>query len=468
MNYHDFIAGKLTAHQPTGIDCDPSDITPLAKPFQRDVIRWAAKTGRAGMFMDCGLGKTLCELEWARLIWTKNRDSKFLLLCPIAVAWQVLNEVRKFNMDLPARIVRNQDECGTGVNITNYEKLHHFDTRQFLGCILNEGSILKGLGPVAKTLRESFAHTPYRLVETATPAPNDYMELGNHSEFLSVMNSVDMLSMFFVHDGGNTSQWRLRGHARGDFWKWMSSWSVAISRPSDIGHDDEGYDLPPMQMHEHVIDSRPMSGRLFSGGNISGTAIHGEKRASLDGKCELVSGLVRSDGLWTIWVDTNYEADALLKCIPDAIDVRGSDSEDAKAEKLQSFTKGEVRILITKPEIGGFGLNWEHCHQTVYFAGFSFERWYQALRRHWRFGQTKSVQVHMVMSENEQSVMDALRRKSAQAVEMTREMSTNMKSGMMENLHGKRHGKSKYTPSRKLELPRWIATGSGCAPASKW
>lgn len=458
MDYQSFLAGKHVRHQPSGFEISKERICAAAFPFQRDIIQWALRLGRAALFADCGLGKTLMQLEWgSHVAWHTQRP--VLLLCPIAVAEQTLSEHAKFGIQCQCRIVSDQSEVGPGINICNYEKLHKLRAELFGGVILDESSILKAFtGKTRNALVEAFAQTPYRLCCTATPAPNDHDELGNHAEFLGVMQLSVMRATWFTHDGGDTSKWRIRKHGTREFWRWVASWAVCIGKPSDLGYSDEGYALPDLGVSEHVIRQPAAAGALFNTGvRVSATNVHEEKRASLAGKASEIAALVNGDpDQWVIWVDTNYEADAILAAVPDAVEVRGSMPDTVKSERLSSFSRtGGPRVLVTKPEIGGFGLNWQHCHKTTCMASFSFERWYQLIRRFLRFGQKHPVECHLMLGENEQSVRDAMQRKSRDFELMRSEMIEQMREGM---LSGLRHRSSleAYTPTAPMAVPAWM------------
>jgi hypothetical protein len=459
MDYATFLASKHKRPERSGFDVELDEINAAAFDWQKLIIQWAAKCGRAALFLDCGLGKTLCQLEWARLV-SEIGDGDVLLMCPLAVQWQTLREAEKFHVteEIDVAICEKQDDFRRGICITNYEKLHHFDPSKFIGVVLDESSILKAYtGSTKRRLVKSFAETPYKLACTATPAPNDRMELGNHSEFLGVMPSNDMLSRWFINDGGKAGLYRLRKHGERDFWRWMASWSVCMSSPADLGFDAGGFNLPELVTHEHVIDSKAEEGYLFAvPRDISATNVHREKRQYLDERADVVADLVNGDSdCWAVWADTDYEADAITKRIPDAVEVRGSHSERSKQDNLRAFSDGDARVIVTKPEIGGFGLNWQHCHKTTWFAGYSYERFYQAIRRLWRFGQTQDVHVHVVRTVSEGSVVETIERKRRQHDEIQREMAALMSDGMREEL-GFVNQPAKYKPLKYAEVPGWL------------
>ena len=445
LDYSAFIQSKNNRHEPAGFE--PAEVNPAAFDWQAEVIRWACRIGRAALFEDCGLGKTLQQLEWLRQV-VDHTGGPTLLLCPLAVQRQTLREAERFSIQADVRICERQSDVGGGINIANYEKLHLFDAETFSGVALDESSILKAYtGKTKQTLIRAFESTPYKLACTATPAPNDRMELGNHCEFLGVMPSNEMLCRWFINAGDKVGAYRLRRHGEKDFWNWVASWAICMASPADIGFDASGYDLPPLVTHEHVCRSPTRDGWLFNTGvNISATEVHQEKRQSLDERADVVAELVTSDREpWAVWVDTNYEADAICKRIPDAVEVRGSHSAEIKSARLESFSDGSARVIVTKPEIGGFGLNWQHCNRTTWFAGYSYERFYQSIRRLLRFGQLRPVHVHIVRSENEQSIVEEIERKERQHKEMQSEMAALMGDSMRANI-GRRQ-LAKYAPA---------------------
>ena len=457
MSYQDFIASKHRRASDCGIDISEGEINPYAFEFQRAVIKWACKKGRAAIFADCGLGKTLMELAWLDALTKKGEVKRSIILCPIAVANQIIDEAEKFGVNTEIRICESSADVSSGINVTNYEKLHKFDPSDFDAVVLNEASVLKNAqGKVRKQITEAFRHTKYRMSETATPAPNDHMELGTQSEFLGWMQRDVMLANFFIHDGGDTSKWRLRGHANREFWDWVASWAMAITKPSDIGFKDDGYDLPELKIHEHIIQcEQEASGHLFHpGGKVSATNVHKEKRRTIEAKAVEVANLVNGSDLpWVIWCETNYEDEVLRRHVSDAVVIRGNDK--GKAEKLQAFTRGDIKRLITKPKIGGYGMNWQHCNNTIFFASYKFEDWYQVIRRFWRFGQKLPVNAHLMMSEDEIGIANVLKRKQHDFERMASEMAISMRSGMLQSL-GSRQAIADYTPHKQIQLPEWM------------
>lgn len=445
--YAEFLARKQRLDPPTGLAAVP-DLPARLFPFQRDITQWALRRGRAAVFANTGLGKTFIELAWGHAI-SDAAGGNVLLLAPLAVAGQIVREAGKFG--IPARQCAHQGEVEPGITVTNYAKLHHFDLAKFIGVILDESSILKAFdGKTRSLLINRCADVPYRLCATATPAPNDFMELGNHAEFLGVMSLSGMQATFFAHDGGDTSKWRLKGHAEDDFWQWMCSWSVLLRRPSDLGYDDGAYNLPPLTPLEHIIPSpgpvaRTLSERLAA------------RRESIAERVAKAVALTPADRPFVWWCNLNAEAEALAAALPGAVEVRGSDKEEDKERKIKAFSAGETRLLITKPSICGFGMNWQHCADTG-FVGLndSFEQVYQATRRFWRFGQQKPVTVHFVAAETEGAVLENLRRKEADAERMAAAMVANMADLSSEIIHGAARDTDSYAPTLPIQIPNWL------------
>ena len=456
--YQDFLARKRMVDPATGLLMVPL-LHPAMFEFQRDITSWALRRGRAALFAGTGLGKSLMELAWADAV-HKETGRDILHLAPLAVSAQLEREARKFN--IPARLARFSDEVGPGTNITNYQKIEHFDLSRFGGVILDESSILKSVdGHYRTKLIEACAQIPYRLAATATPAPNDFMELGNHAEFLGVMSYTDMLATFFTHDGGDTQKWRLKGHAENEFWKWMASWAVMIRKPSDLGYSNDGYDLPPLLQHQHLVqaDYAPSldTGLLFP---MEASTMQERLAARRDTVAERVALAVQmtpTDRPFVWWCNLNSESEMLAKRIPGAVETKGSDPDDVKERKLIDFSEGRTRVLVTKPSVAGFGMNWQHCADTG-FVGLndSFEQVFQSIRRFWRFGQTKPVNVHFIAAETEGAVVANLRRKEADADRMAASMVLHMADMSAEAVHGTIRVVPDYNPTQPMELPAFL------------
>ena len=424
MDYDNYIKSKAKRSQSFGFDPLPI-IAPLFD-WQSHIVRWAVSQGRCALFEDCGLGKTAQQLEWASQIQRKTRGS-VLILTPLAVANQTCLEAEKFGIDAN-QAASDADITNPGIWITNYEKLVHFDCSQFAGVVLDESSILKAFtGKTRMELTSAFSETPYRLCCTATPSPNDYTELGQHADFLGICSPAQMLATFFVNDTFNTGDWRLKRHAEPEFWKWLASWAACVSKPSDIGFKNDGYDLPALKMQTILVDSDESidTGEdLFRIATLSATTMHREMRITSPARCNAVAALVNSSNEpWIVWCNTNDEADGLIKQITDAVEVRGSDSSEKKQRLLSDFSEGRARVIITKPSIAGFGLNWQHC-RNVAFVGlsYSFEDFYQALRRSYRFGQKQQVNGYIVQAKTEGAILRSIERK----IEQHKQMQSNM------------------------------------------
>lgn len=424
--YEEFIASKRVVVEPAGFEIRDGDIHQLLFPFQRDIVRWAVGRGRAAIFADCGLGKTLQQLEWARHV-AEYTGGNVLILAPLAVAAQTAREGERIGVGVT--VCRTADDLQPGINITNYERLHHFDNAGFTGIVLDESSILKSFNGAFRQALTAFAEPiTYRLACTATPAPNDLIEITNHAEFLNIMGGKEIIALFFTQDGNTTHKWRLKGHAKDDFWRWMASWSVAIRKPSDIGHADEGFELPPLHMHQHVVRSDVTAGALMP---LEAIALQDRQRARRESIADRVARtaelVASSDEQWIVWCDLNAESDALRKAIPGSVEVRGSDSPEHKEQSILAFAAGEIRVLVTKPSIAGFGVNWQGCHNMA-FVGLSdsYEQQYQAIRRCYRFGQTEPVQVHVITAQAEGAVVANIQRKEAQATQMMDEIVKHM------------------------------------------
>ena len=424
MNYDQFIDSKSKTAPSCGFEPKPI-IAPLFD-WQKHVVNWAIRQGRAALFEDCGLGKTAQQLEWARQV-CEHTSGSVLILTPLAVAHQTAHEAEKFG--IKATVAESQsDVIEPGIYITNYEKLEHFSPEEFAGVVLDESSILKNFtGKTRIALTSAFSRTPYRLCCTATPSPNDYTELGQHAAFLGVCSPAQMLATFFINDTFNTGDWRLKKHAEGEFWKWLASWAACISKPSDIGFSDEGYILPALNISTEIVDvdDRASNGEdLFKHVTLSATTMHSEMRETSENRAMHVADLVNaSSEPWIVWCNTNDEADWLVKFIPDAVEVRGSETPSSKEKKIDSFTDGESRVIISKTSICGFGLNWQHC-RNVAFVGlsYSFEDFYQALRRSYRFGQSRQVNAYIVQAKTEGAILQNINRKIEQHKNMQEKM----------------------------------------------
>ena len=442
MEYQDFLISKRIKFQSRGIEIDKKLINSILFPFQAELVAWALRKGRSAIFADTGLGKTFMQVEWARLIGVKT-----LIVAPLSVAKQTCREASK--LDVQVSYVRNQSQANNipgNIFTTNYEMVDKFDASKFGAVVLDESSILKSLdGKTKQKLIDMFSETPYRLCCTATPAPNDISEIANHSEFLGIMTRAEMLASFFVHDDEG---WRLRGHAASAFYSWMASWGMSIKKPSDLGYDDNGFILPPLNVSSIITETGyvPEGQLLFTGlQGIQDRA--GVRKSTVEPKAreiiQLVSG---SDDQWIIWCGLNDESKLITKSLEDAVEVQGSDSLDYKIEVLESFQKEEIRILVTKTKIAGFGMNFQNCHNMVFMGlSDSWEGYYQAVRRCYRFGQEHPVNVYIVLGDVEQEILSNIREKETQANKMSDELIKNIQKYELEEIKNMKADEWEYS-----------------------
>ena len=462
MNYDEFLHSKQRIPPACGFDRQKEKMNPMMFEWQKDITRWALRKGRAALFEDCGNGKTIQQLEFCRAV-SEYIGKPSLIVAPLTVGEQTKREADKFGYT--ATLCRTQKDVQQGINITNYEMLEHFDPDSFGGVVLDESSILKNcMGKVRTQIIEMFPNVPYRLSCTATPSPNDYMELGNQVEFLGIMSRTEMLATYFTHDGSDTSKWRLKGHAEERFWEWVATWSVVLTCPGDLGYPNDGYILPDLVMHEHLVDvSTSMDDGLFGWVAQTLTERRDARRMSLRERCAKAAEIVSfdPDEQWVIWCDLNDESELLTSLISGAIEVRGSDKPDDKAKSLRGFADGSVRYLVTKPSIAGFGMNWQNCHNMI-FVGLSdsYEAMYQAIRRCYRFGQKFPVNVHIVTSAAEGAVKANIERKEAQAEIMKKNMVQHTKEILEQDIRGTVRIVIPYNPQVDMLIPEWLRSAS--------
>ena len=462
MNYDEFLHSKQRIPPACGFDRPKEKMNPMMFEWQKDITRWALRKGRAALFEDCGNGKTIQQLEFCQAV-SEYTGKPSLIVAPLTVGEQTKREADKFGYT--ATLCRTQKDVQQGINITNYEMLEHFDPDSFGGVVLDESSILKNcMGKVRTQIIEMFRNVPYRLSCTATPSPNDYMELGNQVEFLGIMSRTEMLATYFTHDGSDTSKWRLKGHAEERFWEWVATWAVVLTCPGDLGYPNDGYILPDLVMHEHLVDvSTSMDDGLFGWVAQTLTERRDARRMSLRERCAKAAEIVSfdPDEQWVIWCDLNDESELLTSLISGAIEVRGSDKPDDKAKSLRGFADGSVRYLVTKPSIAGFGMNWQNCHNMI-FVGLSdsYEAMYQAIRRCYRFGQKFPVNVHIVTSAAEGSVKANIERKEAQAEFMKKNMVQHTKEILEQDIRGAVRIVIPYNPQVDMLIPEWLRSAS--------
>lgn len=446
-SYNDFLGGKH--HVALDVGFDPVWMPDFLFDWQRTLVGWAMRKGRAALFEDCGLGKTPQQLVWAENV-VRHTNRPVLILTPLAVGAQTIREAAKFGIEA-VRCHDGQTRPGARIVVTNYERLHHFQPDNFAGVVCDESSILKNYAGVTRqAITDFMAGHRYRLLCTATAAPNDYIEIGTSSEALGVKKRVEMLAEFYVHDGGDTSKWRIKRHAERLFWQWVCSWARCVRRPSDMGYPDGDFILPAKTIRNHIVTcDYPLDGFLFTVPAMTLTDQRAERRKTLAKRCEMVADLVSRTGKPAVcWCHLNAEGEMLEKLIPDAVQVKGSDSDDHKEDALASFASGDLRVLVTKPSIAGFGMNWQHCAHQTFFPSHSFEEWYQAVRRSWRFGQKNPVVIDVVSSEGESAVIDNLTRKADAAEAMfeavVREMGIEIKR------------EARQDAAQKMEVPSWL------------
>lgn len=435
--YNEFLEMKKTQRIESGFAVEDADLNPALFDFQKYCVKRALAVGKFALFEDCGLGKTIQQLEWAQKVF-EHTDQPVLILAPLAVISQTIKEGEKFGykvMDYDEMKPNNLDECG--IFITNYDNLPNVEVSCFGDIVLDESSILKNFQGKTRTyIIEQFKRTPYKLACTATPSPNDTTEICNHAEFLDVMSRSEMLAMYFVHDGGSTSDWRLKGHAKQSFWDFVSMWAVMLNKPSDIGFDDKGYDLPPLNVIQDIVETpKRDNGMLFNTSAVSATEFHKELRLTYKIRLDRVAEMVkaRPDENFIIWIGHDDEGKYLRSLLPEAIEVKGSDSREYKKEKLLGFGNGDFRILITKLKIAQFGLNYQNCHNQIYASlDFSFEATYQGIRRSYRFGQKEAVNIYLITTDTMQNVKDSFDAKQKAFNEMqsamTEAMNRNIKN----------------------------------------
>lgn len=455
LSYDEFLTRKEVKAPIAGM-VDTPDIASHLFAHQRDVTEFLLRAGRGAAFLDTGMGKTAVELEYGRQV-VESENKPVLLLAPLAVGKQHEREAARFDTD--AKVIRDPSEIdGARIYITNYERLHLFDRHDFCGLILDESSIVKSFtGKTTRALMDFGQDMRWRLAATATPAPNDHMELGQHSQFLGAMDSSEMLSRWFIADQTEMGRYRLKRYGVKPFWSWVASWARCVGKPSDLGYSDEGFDLPPLNIHRHVVDTdltAGAEGMLFRIPDTSATAIHKEKRLTAADRAAKIAELVNAepDEPWMVWVETDYDADAIMALLPDAVEVRGSMKAEVKEERLDAFTRGQIRILVSKPSIAGFGLNWQHCARTAFVGlSFSYEMFYQAVRRFYRFGQKRPVECHIAMAETETSIWQTIQRKKDDHEAMKREMFQAMRREVLHSTV-----KHAYQPRMKASLPAWL------------
>jgi hypothetical protein len=462
--YDAFLAAKVVSAPPVGFDPTRERYPEQIKAFQADVVSWACRRGKAALFEGTGLGKSLQELTWSREVYEET-GKPVLNLTGLAIAEQTVLEAEKFDIDGVA-YAASQDEVKTPIPVTNYDRLHLFDPSKYGGVVLDESSILKAADGATRAALMVFCRDiPYVLPATATPAPNDWTELGQHSELLGVMSAKEMLATYFVHDGSNRAHggdgWRLKRHAEADFWAWLASWAVMIRRPQDLGYDEVGYDLPPLHRHQVTVpDLTPPASGFFhvDAGTLQERLA--AKRDSIPQRVGAISEIARAERgqPWVYWCHLNDEADAMTAAIPGAVQLSGADDRETKKAKLLAFSRGEIQDFVTKPKIAAWGLNWQFCRRFACVGlNDSYEQLYQLTRRFWRFGQIAEVHGYFAASEREGAVVRNLDRKERDYEASLDAMAVHMRDLNRAAIRGGRVANTDYSPTQPMELPAWLA-----------
>ncbi len=464
MDYKEYLKSKVLRDVPTGIkDISQIELNNNLFDYQKDIVKWSLKRGRSCVWASCGCGKTNIELEWSKHV-NKYTNKPVLIFAPLAVSEQTAkDEAPKFGYDV--KIVSEQNEIINGINITNYEKMEKFDFSNIGGIVLDESSILKSVsGKTRNFMLEKCVNIPFRLACSATPAPNDFMELGNHAEFVGAMKYNEMLSMFFVHDGGETQKWRLKGHARGEFFKWIASWAVIMRKPSDLGYSDDNFILPKLNIHEVIVKTEAIGDYLIP--MVASTLQDRQeaRRCTIKERAQVANEIIdkyknEENKSWFVWCNLNIEADTLRDLRKDKgmINIQGSDDNEYKSTQLLKFEHGEIDEVVSKPKIAGFGLNLQVCHNTIFLGlSDSYEQYYQAVRRFWRFGQKHEVNVYIVTADTEGSVVENIKRKEKDSDVLYEEMVKYMSEINKAEVHGIEKDVTNYVPDQKIKMPMFF------------
>ena len=456
MNYKEFLKTKEVESINAGIDVEKSELNNALFPFQAEIVSWALKKGRAAIFSDCGTGKTPMQLEYANQI-VKHTGSKALIIAPLSVVWQTKKEGVKFGIEV--NVCRTSEDVTDGINITNYEMLEHFDADAFGCVVLDESSILKSFTSATRNLLiDMFERTPYKLCCTASPAPNDHTEFGSTVEFLGIMTRSEMLATYFIHDGSNTSSWRLKGYGEKKFWEWVATWAVCVRNPADLGYSSDGYVLPKLILNKSIVESKVGDYELVVKRAETLSERREARKESMGERVEVAKKLVESsDESWIVWCDYNAESTALAKAIPQSVEVVGGDTPEYKAQTALDFADGKIKALVSKASIYGFGMNFQGCHNMI-FCGISdsYEQFYQAVRRCWRYGQKHDVNVYIITSEKEMNVLENIERKQALMDKMQDNMIALMHDVTMSEIKHTTRITTEYRPTVELKLVDWM------------
>lgn len=458
MTYREFLKTKELQTIQAGFDVDKETLNKKMFPFQRDITAWALKKGKCAVLIGCGCGKTIIQLEWANQIY-KREKKNVLIVAPLSVVNQTAREAEKFEVETPITICRKQEDVKDGINITNYEMIEHFNTSSFIAVVLDESSILKSFNSrTTVEFIDKFRNTPYKMCCTATISPNDYTEAGNTCEFLGIMSRAEMLATYFVHDGGKTSEWRLKKAAVNKYWEWFATWAICFNNPNELGYVIDGYDLPQLNIHTIITESK--IGEYEFVAKVAETLQERReaRKESMEDRTDKAKEIAESEGSQCIiWVDYNDESAMLHKKIEKSIEVKGSDEAEYKAKASIDFANGNIKYLVSKPSIFGFGSNWQNCHRQI-FCGLSdsYERFYQAVRRCWRFGQTHDVDCYIILSEKEISILENIKRKQAQMDEMQSQMTSLMKEVTLAEIEHTTRITTDYKGVENMQLPTWL------------
>ena len=457
LTYEQFLKQKELPTLAAGFDADESILCKSLFPFQRDIVRWATKKGKAAILIGCGLGKTIIQLSWADQV-QKYTGKNVLIVAPLSVVKQTAREAERFGIG-NVTICRKQSDVRDGINITNYEMVEHFTASSFVGVVLDESSILKSFtSRTTQDFTDKFYHTPYKLLCTATIAPNDYTEIGTSCEFLGIMSRSEMLATYFVHDGGDTSKWRLKKAGVNKFWEWFATWAIAFNNPNELGYQIEGYDLPPLNIHEIVTESKVGDYEFMVRAAETLQERRDARKESLMDRAEKTVKLTTGNSdQWLVWVDFNDESELLKKMMPGAVEVKGSDDPETKAQASIDFANGDIRVLVSKPSIFGFGSNFQSCHNEI-FCGISdsYERFYQAVRRCWRFGQNKPVDVYIILSQKEMNMLTNIQKKEQQMEQMQHRMTELMREVTLAEIKHTTRITTDYKPQKKMQIPSFL------------
>lgn len=455
MKYQEFLKTKEYHYENTGFDIDISELNSNLFDFQKQIVKWALKKGRCALFLDTGLGKTICQLEFANQV-CKKENGRALILAPLAVSRQTKSEGEKFGIEV--NICRTQSDVKDGINITNYEMLKHFNPDEFVCVVLDESSILKAsLGKMSNDIIDIFRFTKYKLACTATPSPNDYTEFGNHCEFLNIMSRTEMLATFFINDA-KEGQWRMKRHAESKFWEWLASWAMVVKNPKDMGYPDDRYNLPKLNISHIIVDSKVTKGQLITSVAKSLQERRQARKDSIIDRVNVVGNLIKDMDSCLIWVDYNYESDYIKKSF-NITEVKGADTDEHKENSMIGFANGAIKFLVSKPSICGFGMNFQKCHNMI-FCGISdsYEKFYQAVRRCYRFGQENEVNVYVIISRRELSVLNNIKKKQEQHDKMSYEMVERTSEILKNEIHSTTKITEDYTADLSVVLPVWLKT----------